>query len=54
MGVGEGICGGSCGGTKRLRRPEYDSHRRGNGSRCSRRGSQNIVVELFVNFAPCH
>ena len=32
MGVGEGICGGSCGGTKRLRRPEYDGDRRGNGA----------------------
>ena len=43
MGIGEGICGGSCGGTKRLRRPEYDGDRRGNGSSSSRGKSQNIV-----------
>ena len=54
IGVGEGSGGGSCGGTKKLRRPEYDSHRRGNGGSCSREGSQNTVVELFVNFAPGH
>lgn len=33
---------------------DFNRHRRGNGSSCSRGKSQNIVVELFVNFALCH